>query len=208
MESVERRRTIPEWRNDDDEAPPRSRPDRRLPKNRWPPSQRCIAHNRSGERCRKFALRGGRLCKWHSRGTYAENRKREVAVVQDVRELVKASKAAMENAQVDLRAAAPEAVRCLRSLVNDPDASPSVRARAAEILLKHSGVSMERSTLEIETRVVESDSRQSSMELIERRLEALAVAQAQQVDDADGDSHVVEAEPARGDGPTGVARQV
>ena len=172
------RRTVPAWGSDGDEAPPRSYA--YYPRYEWPPSQRCEAQNRSGERCRKFALRMGRFCKWHARNPHHRaNLRKDAVMVQDLRAMARDAKMALDAARQDLQYAAPVAVRELVRLVEDPDTAPSVRARVAEVLLKHSGASLERVQVNLDATVAAVDrdaERKAAIERVHEQLDRLREA--------------------------------
>ena len=169
------RRTVPAWESDEEEAPPRSYA--YYPSYEWPPSQRCEAKNRSGERCRKYALRMGRYCRWHARNPHHRaNLRKDAEMVQDLRALARDAKVALDSAKTDLQVAAPVAVRELVRLVEDPDTSPSVRARVAEVLLKHSGASLERVQVDLDATVSAVDreaERKAAIERVHAQLDRL-----------------------------------
>ena len=172
------RRTVPVWGSDDEEAPPRAYA--YYPRYEWPPSQRCEAENRSGGRCRKYALRMGRFCKWHARNPHHRaNLRKDAEMVQDLRSLARDAKVALDSAKTDLQFAAPVAVRELVRLVEDPDTAPSVRARVAEVLLKHSGASLERVQVNLDATVAAVDrdaERKAAIERVHEQLDRLREA--------------------------------
>ena len=172
------RRTVPIWASDVDEAPPRSYA--YYPRYEWPPSQRCEAKNRSGQRCRKYALRMGRFCKWLARTPHHRaNLRKDAGMVQDLRALARDAKVALDSAKTDLQFAAPVAVRELVRLLEDPGTAPSVRARVAEVLLKHSGASLERVQVDLDATVeaVDRDAeRRAAIEPVHEQLDRLREA--------------------------------
>ena len=82
----------------------------------------CIGHNRQGQLCRKYAMRGQQVCKNHGGGS--------------PQALAKAA-AAVELAELRLRNLAPRAVAELETLVTSAD-SEQVRLQAANSLVDRS----------------------------------------------------------------------
>jgi len=82
----------------------------------------CIGHNRQGQPCRKYAMRGQQVCKNHGGGS--------------PQALAKAA-AAVELAELRLRNLAPRAVAELESLVTSAE-SEQVRLQAANSLVDRS----------------------------------------------------------------------
>ena len=97
-------------------------------------------------------------------------------MVQDLRALARDAKVALDSAKTDLQFAAPVAVRELVRLVEDPDTAPSIRARVAEVLLKHSGASLERVQVDLDATVeaVDRDAeRKAAIERVHAQLDRL-----------------------------------
>ena len=84
--------------------------------------RRCTAHNRAGQPCGKFAMRGGQVCRNHGGAA--------------PQALAKAA-AAIELAELRLRNLAPRAVAELEALVTSAD-SEQVRLQAANSLVDRS----------------------------------------------------------------------
>jgi hypothetical protein len=84
--------------------------------------RKCTAHNRLGQPCNKFAMRGQRVCRNHGGSS--------------PQALAKAA-AAVELAELRLRNLAPRAVAELESLVTSAD-SEQVRLQAANSLVDRS----------------------------------------------------------------------
>ena len=116
----------------------------RIRADRYPPSPRCLYFNpRRGQRCKRFATRGGTMCAMHSTKTYARKRERERPIMMSLTEMTRDASDAVRLGQTQLKKAVPDAVRLLWETVLNEEVAIQHRIRAAELLVKTSGASLQ-----------------------------------------------------------------
>lgn len=140
------------------------------------PSQRCEHQSeRTGRRCKRWAVRGLRLCSFH--GTFDES----TMILRDF---------VLEYARRDLYRMAPMALDVMEELMTDEDVSPAVRLKAATETLDRIGV---RGGTEMDVRV-ETTVADPAAEIRARldRLAPLAVSAVPEEPDS-GDPEITDA---------------
>lgn len=140
-------------------------------------STRCTAiANRTGERCKRWAVIGFEKCPKHSGYEKFAN-------LQEYRERV------LERARLDLLRMGPYAVEALGELVRDREINPAVRLKAGTEVLDRLGV---KGGTDVTVTVVADG--QSPADIIRGRLDRLAAAAAAVTATAAGESEIIDAE--------------
>jgi hypothetical protein len=139
---------------------------------RFPPSVRCHYRRADDSRCKKWAVRSGKWCRFHQlNARHFELKREETQMAQAVASVVQAALGSVELAQRDLREAAPRAVAVLVATIEDESAPRASRVRAAELILRASGASLERVDVTLGLAPVAD-----AAEVVRARLDRLAAA--------------------------------
>ena len=86
-------------------------------------------------------------------------------------EVARDARALAKEVHAKLHEYAPDALRTIKALADDPDISPAVRLKASEILLRHSGLSLEKSG---DVNLTVNLSAPNAAEVVRTRLDRLA----------------------------------
>jgi hypothetical protein len=159
------------------EAPPPARAPKREAAGRRVPAQRCKGKNKDGKRCRRYAMRGGTRCRNHSRGAEIAKARKVADSMTTAQLMATQMQRGLDAAALDLAEAAPEAVKCLREIIENPDSPAHAKSRAAEVLLRMAGLGGKQSVdVNVRGRIEHEHSVADAAAIVQARLDALAAA--------------------------------